>query len=68
MGRPIIEVPEPHEVAELICWHCGHRWYAVYPEKTHLKNIQCPYCFKTGGAIKTGQTLDPDAPPPEYFN
>ena len=46
----------PHEVSELICFKCSHRWIAVYPEELLLKNIECK-CGKKGYVIKTGQTL-----------
>lgn len=51
-----IEENEPHEVAEVICLKCLHRWIAVYPEKTLLKNLECK-CGCVGYVIKTGQTL-----------
>lgn len=45
-----------HEVAELICLKCFHRWVGVYPEDTPLKSLECD-CGKVGYVIKTGQTL-----------
>ena len=47
-----------HEVSELICIKCYHRWIAAYPEVCRLKNLQCPCCNESGFVIKTGQTLD----------
>lgn len=45
-----------HEVAELICLKCLHRWIGVYPVATDLKDIECT-CGEVGFVIKTGQTL-----------
>lgn len=49
---------QPHEVCELICIQCGHRYVGMYPESTLLKNLECPVCSKVGWIIKTGQTID----------
>ena len=56
----IIDMDErrPHEVAELICIMCHHRWIGVYPADTPLKALQCPGCNANGAVIKTGQTLE----------
>lgn len=51
-----IESSLPHEVAELICLKCLHRWIGVYPQMTLLKDIECK-CGEIGYVIKTGQTL-----------
>ena len=51
-----IESNLPHEVAELICLKCHHRWIGVYPENVLLKDIECK-CGSVGYVIKTGQTL-----------
>ena len=58
MNDNIVKLDEyrPHEVSELICLKCSHRWIAVYPEELLLKNIECK-CGKKGYVIKTGQTL-----------
>lgn len=56
----------PHEVRETMCWKCGHRWVAVYPEKTLLKELECPGCHAQGYAFATGQTLPNDILPEEY--
>ena len=53
-----IEANLPHEVSEVMCWGCGKRWLAVYPKQTQMKDLECPWCGNTGGAFKTGQTLD----------
>ena len=45
-----------HEVAELICLKCLHRWIGVYPSAILLKDIECT-CGESGYVIKTGQTL-----------
>ena len=52
----IVDRYEPHEVAELMCVKCMHRWIGVYPQKTLLKNIECK-CGQIGYVIKTGQTI-----------
>ena len=48
---------EPHEVAEVICLKCLHRWIGVWNEKTLLKQLQCPSCNDVGYVIKTGQSI-----------
>ncbi len=54
----ILKTDVPHEVAEMMCWECGHRWIAVYPEQTPLNHLQCPNCREVGYAFKTGQTIN----------
>ena len=51
-----IELNLPHEVAEVICLKCLHRWIAVYPQDTLLKYLECG-CGEVGYVIKTGQTI-----------
>ena len=51
-----IEEAKPHEVAELICLKCLHRWIGVYAADLPLKHIQCT-CGEIGAVIKTGQTI-----------
>ena len=48
---------KPHIVCEVICLKCHHRWVAVYPEETLLKELECP-CGEVGYVIKTGQDFD----------
>ena len=48
---------QPHEVSELICLKCLHRWIGVYPAKTLLKELECR-CGAVGYVIKTGQTIE----------
>lgn len=48
-----------HEVTELICLKCLHRWIGVYPQSVLLKEIECK-CGQVGYVIKTGQTLESD--------
>lgn len=62
MAGDVINIEDAmvHEIAELMCHSCGHRWIAVYPQSTLLKELVCPECGKSGGAFKTGQTLDQD--------
>ena len=54
----IVDIEEytPHEVSEVICVKCCHRWISVRPKGTLLKNIECPNCGK-GYVIKTGQDI-----------
>ena len=47
----------PHEVSEVICLKCLHRWIAVYPTETLLKSLECQ-CGQIGYVIKTGQTIE----------
>lgn len=61
-----IEEYLPHEVCEVICLKCLKRWISVYPEKTPLKELECP-CGEVGYVIKTGQTL-PDVDDPNMEN
>ena len=51
-----IEDNVKHEVAELICLKCLHRWIGVYPQDTPLKQLECT-CGEVGYIIKTCQTL-----------
>lgn len=48
---------KPHEISELICLKCLHRWIGVYPEELLLKDIKCK-CGEIGYVIKTGQTIE----------
>lgn len=59
---------QPHEVRETMCWRCGRRWIAVYPEKTLLKELECPGCHEKGFAFATGQTLPNDPLPEECID
>ena len=49
----------PHEVSEVICLKCLHRWIAVYPETTLLKQLECK-CGEIGYVIKTCQMIPDD--------
>lgn len=53
-----ISANEPHLVSEVIDLKCHHRWIAVYPERTLLKQLECPNCGAIGFVIKTGQELE----------
>ena len=48
----------PHVVQEVICLSCLHRWIAVIPQGTLLKDLECPKCNKSGYVIATGQEID----------
>lgn len=47
-----------HKVSEVICINCKHRWIAVRPEKTLLKDLECPACQIIGFVIETGEVID----------
>ena len=53
-----IEANEPHCACEVVDLQCKHRWIAVFPEKTLLKQLECPKCGAVGFVIKTGQDLE----------
>ena len=53
-----IEENLPHKVSEVICINCKHRWIAVRPEKTLLKDLECPECQTKGFVIETGEIID----------
>lgn len=55
-----LEENTPHTVSEVICLRCLHRWICVRPEKTLLKEIECPQCKYDGAVINTGQDLGGD--------
>lgn len=52
-----ISANEPHIVHEVIDLKCFYRWIAVHPEKTLLKQLECPNCGAVGFVIATGQDL-----------
>ncbi len=56
----IVDITEniPHKVSEVICVKCGHRWIAVRPSDTKLRELECPNCTKQGYAIETGEVLN----------
>lgn len=51
----------PHIVQEVVCLKCLHRWIAVRPKGTLLKDLKCAnlsfLCGVTGYVIATGQEL-----------
>jgi hypothetical protein len=47
----------PHLVQEVICVKCFHRYLAVYPVGTWLKELECETCGK-GFIIATGQEIE----------
>ena len=53
-----IEENLPHKVSEVICINCKHRWIAVRPEKTLLKDLECHECQINGFVIETGEVID----------
>ena len=52
-----IEENIPHKVSEVICVDCKHRWIAVRPTDTLLKDLECPLCGLQGYVIETGEEL-----------
>ena len=52
-----IEYKMPHDLSEVICVKCCHRWIAVRPSGTLLKHLECPNCHFQGAVIETGQEL-----------
>jgi hypothetical protein len=55
---------QPHEVCEVMCWHCGDRHISVHPYKTiPMRDWPCPKCGKAGGMFRTGQPVDDDVLP-----
>ena len=57
----IVDIEEnlPHKVSEVICVKCGKRWISVRPEKTLLKELECPKCGR-GFVIETGEEMELD--------
>jgi len=49
----------PHKVSEVICVKCGNRWISVRPEKTLLKELECPNCG-AGWVVETGEDMPED--------
>lgn len=49
---------EPHKTSEVICVHCGKRWWAVRPVDTQLRDLECPECTNQGYVIETGETIE----------
>lgn len=53
-----IEENMPHKVSEVMCINCKHRWIAVRPTNTLLKNLECPQCGLHGYVIETGEVIN----------
>lgn len=51
-----ITAKSPHNVGEVICVKCHHRWVAVWPVGTYLKQLECGGCHEQGYVICTGET------------
>ncbi len=49
-----IEINTPHRTAEVICLRCMHRYQAVWPTATPMKDLECPNCERIGFIIGTG--------------
>lgn len=58
MGH-VVEITdnEPHKASEVICVHCGKRWWAVRHINTRLAALECPECTNQGYVIETGETI-----------
>ena len=56
----IVDINEntPHRVSEVICIECKHRWIAVRPTDTLLKELECPQCGIQGYVIETGEIIN----------
>lgn len=56
MAGDVVSIDErmPHVVSEVICVKCGHRWIAVRPAATYLKDLECAQCG-AGYVIETGE-------------
>lgn len=52
-----INANEPHKVSEVICVHCGKRWWAVRHIDTTLRDLECPECTNQGYVIETGELI-----------
>lgn len=60
MGKLIdLDENRPHKVSEVVCLKCLHRWIAVRPVGTLLKELHCPKCGWQC-AIETGEEIDDD--------
>ncbi len=55
-----IEDAMQHKISEVMCVYCGHRWIAVRPKVTMLKQLECPRCRARGGAFETGEEISDD--------
>lgn len=60
MGKLIdLDENRPHKVSEVVCLKCLHRWIAMRPVGTLLKELHCPkYGWQC--AIETGEEIDDD--------
>lgn len=48
------EAELPHCSAEVICVNCFHRYVAVWPQATPMKELECSECGRIGTIITTG--------------
>lgn len=48
----------PHIVHEAMCVKCLHRWIDVRPQKSRLKDLECPNCHEKGYVINTGEDME----------
>jgi hypothetical protein len=49
---PFVPLAEqPHDTALLGCDVCGRTWVGVWPSRTQLVRLQCPYCLVVGRAV-----------------
>ena len=55
-----IDCNMPHKVSEVICIKCYHRWIAVRPVVTRLKDLVCPSCNNSEYVIETGEDIEQD--------
>lgn len=53
-----IEENTRYYTSEVVCLGCLHRWIAVRPWVTKLKDLECPRCKMRGFVIETGENTE----------
>lgn len=53
-----IEAAKLYKTSVVVCLKCLHRWVAVRPENTLLKELECPQCNLIGYTIETGEVIE----------
>ena len=58
-GFEIVDIHKnaPHDAIEAMCVRCHHRWVAVFPNSTMLKELDCDNCGP-GYVVNTGQVFE----------
>lgn len=59
MSKKVVDITNnlPHQVSEVICVGCCHRWIAVRTLNTPLISLECKNCGQ-GFVIETGEVID----------